>query len=230
MMTLRRTLAQGGWELRQLMRNGEQLLISFVFPIAALFVMARTQIVPVTQPGFALAGALAMAVLSSAFTSQAISLAIDRRYGVLRMFGTTALGPQGLLAGKALAVAAAVLLQTAVILGIGATLGLVVMAPLALLVTLIPGVMVHVALAVLLGGTMRAETVIPVANLLWVLMVAAGALTPTASPLLALLPPGALGDALRAAVLGQYDVRSMLVLLVWSAALSVLARRALKWD
>ena len=233
-MALKRTLAQGLWELRQLMRNGEQLLISFVFPIVALVVMSRTAIVSTSAPSDALAGALAMAVLSSAFSSQAISLSIDRRYGVLRMFGTTALGPQGLLAGKALAVAAVVTLQTGVLAALAAGLGIHSNNwPIAVLYLLL-GVVVNVSLAVLLGGTLRAETVIPVANLLWVLMLAAGALAPV--PALAWLPPALLGDGLRLALLAptpaSLDVAplGLVALAAWGAALAFAARRALKWD
>nr|WP_284287071.1 hypothetical protein [Angustibacter aerolatus] len=46
-------------------------------------------------------GVLALAVVSTAFTGQAIQTGFDRRYGVLRLLGTTPLGRGGLLAGKA---------------------------------------------------------------------------------------------------------------------------------
>ncbi len=59
--------------------------------------------------------------------------------------------------------------------------------------------------ALLLAGTLRAEAVLAVANLVWVLLLAGGGVVipphrlGRASILAALLPSGALGDGLRAA-------------------------------
>ena len=66
--------------------------------VVALVVLATTELVPLPEPrpAAALGSALAMAVASS-FTSQAIAVAFDRRWGVLRMLATTPLGPRGLL-------------------------------------------------------------------------------------------------------------------------------------
>lgn len=233
MMLTRRIWAHGGWELRASLRNGEQLLISFLLPLFALVVLTKTTVFPLDDPRYALAGVLAMCVLSSSFTAQAISLAMDRRYGVLRMFSTTALGPGGLLGGKALAVSGVVLLQTLVIAAVAWSLGVSgipavawALVPLVLLL----GVVGNVALAVIVGGTLRAEAVIAVANLLWILMLAAGALTPPSLALLSFLPPGALGNGLRAAIAGSFDPVSLAVLLLWAGALSVVARRTMRWD
>ena len=62
-------------------------------------------------------GVLALAVISSAFTGQAIQTGFDRRYGVLRMLGTTPLGRGGLLAGKAVGVLAVLAVQVVVLSG-----------------------------------------------------------------------------------------------------------------
>ncbi|MDN5558187.1 MAG: ABC transporter permease [Ruaniaceae bacterium] len=219
------------WELRSLMRNGEQLLISFALPVLALIGLLRFDAFGLADPRFALAGALAMAVLASAFTSQAIGLAMDRRYGVLRMFATTAIGPAGLLGGKAIAIVAIAALQTitlaiaAWLLGIREPVNWFYVAGFVVL-----GVVAGVGLAVLIGGTMRAEAVIAVANLLWILMLVAGALLPPQLGVFGFLPPGALGEGLRAATLGSFDAVSALVLAAWAAVLGWLASRALKWD
>lgn len=226
-------LAQGRWELRTIMRNGEQLLVSFGLPALALVGLNYVRLLDV-EPADGLAGVLAMAVLSSSFTSQAIALGFDRRWGVLRMLSTTPLGPDGLVGGKVLAVAAllvgqAVFLGTlAAVLGWGGTSALGY-ALVALFLAL--GSFAFVALAVVLGGRLRAEAVIALANLLWVLMLAAGALLPLAEgSWLRFLPPGALGEGLRAAVGGYLDGPSAAVLFVWGLVLAVFARRALRWD
>ena len=72
-----------------------------------------------------------------------------------------------------------------------------------LLVSLLLGSAAFVALALLLAGTLRAEAVLAVANLVWVLLLGLGVLVPTdqlpgaLATVAALLPSGALGDAVR---------------------------------
>lgn len=228
----RRALAQAGWELRAVARNGEQLLVSFGLPVLTLIGLAGFGLLDLPLPT-AVAGVLAMAVLSSGFTAQAISLAFDRRYGVLRMLATTPLGRDGLLRGRALAVAALVAAQALVLSGIGLALGWRIASaavPALLAAFLLLGVVTFVALAVVIGGTLRAEAVLALANLLWVLMVAGGALLPLRWPWLALLPPGALGNGLRAAMGGAFDPAAAAVLAVWGAVLAAVASRWMRWD
>ncbi|MFH5822656.1 ABC transporter permease [Georgenia sp. AZ-5] len=242
----RRVLAQTGFETAAVLRNGEQLLLTFILPVIALVLLVRTDVVPLpgaTRAPAALAGVLALAVASTAFTSQAIAVAFDRRWGVLRMLATTPLGPRGLLAGKlgavlcVLAVQAVVLVAVALGLGwrgegagIGAAAG-------SLLLVLL-GAAAFVALALLVGGTLRPEAVLAVANLLWVLMLAGGGLVvplgTLPEPLAAvvfLLPPGALGEGLRTlATGGGLDLGAVAVLAVWAAGGSWLAARFFRWD
>ena len=47
---------------------------------------------------------MALAVISTAFTGQAIAVAFDRRYGALKRLGATPLPVWGIIAGKSLAV------------------------------------------------------------------------------------------------------------------------------
>ncbi len=234
-MRLRRVRAQVGWELRSILRNGEQLLVSFALPVLTMIPLFLVALDGLPSGDDAVAGVLAMAVMSSSFTAQAISLGFDRRYGVLRMFSTTPLGSGGLLLGKAGAVVVLLLLQAAVLFVTalllrwdGAPLGAIG----ATLAVMLLGACAFVSLAVLFGGTMRAQAVIALANLVWVLMVfAAGALFPLADgSWLAWLPPGALGNGLRAALTGGFDVVAALVLIAWSATIGTIAARSMKWD
>ena len=66
---------------------------------------------PGPRADLATAGALALAVVSTAFTGQAISTGFDRRAGVLRLLGTTPLGRGGLLAAKGVAVLSVLAVQ-----------------------------------------------------------------------------------------------------------------------
>ena len=63
-------------------------------------------------------GVLALAVMSTAFTSQAIATSFDRRNGVLRLLATTPLGRGGLLAGKVLGVLLVEVVQVLVLGGV----------------------------------------------------------------------------------------------------------------
>ncbi len=230
-----RILAQARHETVTLLRNGEQLLVALVLPVAVLVGLVHATFLdlgPGRRVDAAVPGVLALCVLSSAFTGQAISTAFDRRYGVLRLLGATPLGRGGLLAAKALAVLSVVALQVAVVAAVGLALGWEPSLrgiPAALL-SLVLGSATFAALALLLGGTVRAEGVLALANLLWVAMLALGGVV-IAAKAVWFLPSAALGDALRAALVdGAADWRAWAVLAAWGAVAALLARRWFRWD
>lgn len=240
-----RLVAQVRRETVAVLSNGEQLLLTLVLPLLALVALARTSVVPLDVPTGAtrldlvVPGVLAVAVLSTAFTSQAIAVAFDRRYGVLRLLGTTPLGRGGLVAGRAGAVLVVLLVQLLVLGAAAAVLG---WRPdpvglLAAVPVLVLGAAALTALGLLLGGTVRAEGVLAVANLVWVLLVAAGGVllpSTSAGPLAVVvvwLPSGALGDGLRTALAeGALPVRDLVVLAVWAVVAAAAARRWFRWD
>lgn len=238
-----RVLSHARFELGLLLRNGEQLLVSVILPLGALLGLAFTS-APSLGPGrrvdLAVPGVLALCVISSAFTAQAIATGFDRRYAVLRYLGVTPLGRDGLLYGKAAATLFMVGLQVVVIGGAGLALGwhpAGLGLPLAL-VPLVLGTWVFVALALALAGVLRAEGVLAVANLLWVLLlVLGGVIVPRdllpdgAAHVAAALPSAALGDGLRAALAdGRLAVIPMLVLAAWGVAATALAARFFRWS
>jgi len=241
-----RVLAQTRFETSTLLRNGEQLLVALVLPAMALVGLALSQSPSLGQLNegrridLAVPGVLALAVISTAFTGQAISTAFDRRYGVLRLLGVSPLGRDGFLGAKALAVLTIELLQFAVIGGLGLAFGwhprwIGVFA--AALLTLL-GTWAFVALALLLAGTVRAEGVLALANLIWITLLGLGGVIvpPSQMPsglarLATLLPSGALADGLRAAFIhGRLAATPLLVLVVWGTGASVLASRTFRWS
>ncbi|MDQ3382453.1 MAG: ABC transporter permease [Actinomycetota bacterium] len=239
----RRIGAQARFETGGLLRHGEQLLVSLVLPLLALAALAASS-TPSLGDGrridLATAGVLALAVISTAFTGQAILLAYERRYGVLRLLGTTPLGRSGLLAAKAASVLVVLAIQAVVLGGVGLALGWrpePTGIPAALLVGVV-GAWAFASLAALLGGTLRAEGVLAVANLLWVLVLAVGGVVLAADrfpapwgELVAWLPSAALGDGLRSALIeGALPVSELLILLAWAAVGSTLAARLLRWS
>ena len=239
----RRVLAQAVFELGTLVRNGEQLLVSLVLPLGALvgLVLATA---PSLGPGrrvdVATPGVLALCVVSAAFTAQAISTGFDRRYAVLRLLGTTPLGRDGLLLAKAVATLGVEVLQWVVIGAVGRRARVATAgggrAP--ALLFLLVGTWAFVALALLLAGSLRAEGVLAVANLVWVLLLGLGGVLvprselPTGlSHLAAALPSSALADGLRTAFgAARSTATALLVLVAWGAVATVLARRTFRWS
>ena len=233
----RMLLAQYGLELKLLLRNGEQLLLTMFIPITLLIGLTLLPFgsfgpdrVSVFVPAI-----MALAVISTAFTGQAIAVAFDRRYGALKRLGATALPVWGIIAGKALAVVTVVFLQAILLGGIGLALGWRPH-PTGLLpgaVSIALGTAGFVAMGLLLGGTLRAEIVLAVANLLWFVFAGLGALTveggaiPRALSWVArLTPSGALTEALTQALSLSVDWFGVAVLVAWGA---VSALAALRW-
>ena len=244
----RRVLAQARFETRALLSHGEQLVVSLVLPLMALVALALVPYPDLATGPWAgreridvlTPGVLALAVMSTAFTGQAILLAFERRWGVLRLLGTTPLGRGGLLAAKALSVLVVIAVQLVVLGGAAALLG---WRPQALgllpaVVVVVLGAAAFALLAACLGGTLRAEAVLALANLVWVLLAAGGGvLLPVSTmpevvvPLLAWLPSAALGDGLRTALVdGRLAVVPVLILLAWAVVAGLVARRALRWS
>ncbi|MFC7492428.1 MULTISPECIES: ABC transporter permease [unclassified Knoellia] len=240
--TSQRWLAQARFETATILGHGEQLLVALVLPALALVALALTQ-VPDLGPGrridLATAGVFALAVVSTAFTGQAIATGFDRRHGVLRFLGASPLGREGLLAGKLAAVGIVIAVQLVVLGGIAAALGwrpdASGVAP--ALVTIALGAAAFLALGLLLAGTVRAEGVLALANLAWVLLLGLGVLLPTdrlpdaLGGLARLLPSGALGDGLRSALVeGHWPLAQSLVLVVWAVVAGAAAARWFHWS
>ncbi len=234
--------AQAGTETKLALRNGEQVLLTLLIPIALLFGLTLIPLLPVPEPRVqsVLPSVLALAVMSSAFTSQAIALGFDRRYGVLRRLAATALPKWLLVTGRLVAVLAIVVLQV-VVLGLLALLlgwhpgntNLAIAVPAILL-----GAAAFGALGILLGGTLRAEITLAVANLVWfVLLLAGGIVIPLSAlpgPMAAVaawLPSGALAESLRGAMgaAPSAGVTPLLVLLGWAVVAALVAARTVRW-
>ncbi|MCK0115926.1 ABC transporter permease [Isoptericola sp. S6320L] len=240
----RRVAAQASFETRAILRNGEQLLVTIVVPVLLLVGLVRTSVVDLDTGGvdrvdFVTPGILALACVTTSFTSQSIATAFDRRNGVLRLLATTPLGRGGLLAGKILGVLAVQVVQVAVIGAVALGLGWqpVLAGVLPALGLGLLGTAAFTALALLLAGTLRAEGVLAVANLVLVLLVVGGGLIvpPAELPgplahVAAFLPSGALGEGLRGALLGTgVPALSVVVLLGWTAAFGAGASKLFRW-
>lgn len=242
--TAKRIASQAAFETKALMRNGEQLMVSILMPLGLLFVLGKTSIIDfetdgVSQLDFVVPGVIAMAIMASAFTSQAIATGFDRRNGVLRFLATTPLGKGGLLGAKIGAVLAVALIQVVLISAVSLALGWNVAASgfVAMILPALLGAAAFTSLALLMAGTLRAEGVIALANIVLVALVVGGGVLAPASqlpawlaPIATFLPSGALGDALRSALIdGQLAAIPCLVLAGWTILLAGACARLFKW-
>ena len=237
----RRVARHASMELRLLLRNGEQLLLTIVIPTVLLVVLVRAPLADIPKPrsAFLVPGVLALAVMSTAFTGLAIATGFERRYGVLRRLGATPLGRVGLLVGKTAAVLAVEVLQVALLVAVGIAVGWHPHGSIAAAVGLVLlGTITFSALGLLMAGTLRAEATLAAANLVYLLLLVVSGI---AFPLtdfsasvrdwLQLLPSAALADGLRAALSQGPAIpgRAWVVLAVWALVASAAAARWFRW-
>jgi ABC-2 type transport system permease protein len=242
----RMVLAQARMETRLLLRNGEQLLLAVVIPLIVLVAgIAGAKHFDLTfshSPVDTLTpGILAVAIMSTSFTSLAISTGFERRYGVLKRLGSSPLPRAGLLGGKVGALLVVEGLQFVVIGGVALLLGWSpALSPAGLagaLMCALLGTAAFAALGLLLAGALRAEATLAAANLVYLLLLAGGAVVFPASSygpvgsLLTWLPSGALGSGMRTALIGgAFPGTSLLVLAGWTVVGTVLTARTFTWE
>lgn len=238
--------AHAAMEVKLLLRNGEQLLLALVIPLLLLVGGAEANGVVDLGPGRRIdvltPGILALAVMSTAFTSLAIATGFERRYGVLKRLGVSPLPRQGLLLGKVLALLVVLLLQIAVICLVALVLGwrpaggIAAAATSAALVVL--GTAAFAGLGLFMAGVLRAEATLAAANLVYVLLLVAGAVVVPLDkypgwwqPVATWLPSGALAEGLREAMTSG-GIRPLLfaVLAGWVVVGAGLAVRTFQWE
>lgn len=234
--------AQTAMEFRLLMRNGEQVGLTLVVPILLLvfFNLPLLYSLEGRRIDFVAPSILALAVMSSAFTGLAIGTAFERKYLVLKRLGATALPRAVLIGGKTLAVLILELVQAVLICAVALALGWHPQGdPLAVVLLIALGTLAFGGLGLLVAGVLRAEVVLAVANLVWlILMFCGGIALPLArfgdgvADVLRLLPSAALSDGLHSVLSdGQWPGWGpVLVLLVWAVASLAAAARWFRWE
>ncbi len=244
----RKVLAHARMEFRLLIRNGEQLLLALVIPLGLLLLLGGTGLgdrLPLGD-GSALDEAvprvLALAVLSSSFTSLAIATGFERRYGVIKRLGASPLSRTGLLAGKIGAVLVVQVIQLAALLGTGFALGWNpaggLDAVFGLMLMVLCGTAAFASLGLLMAGVLRAEATLAAANLLYLLLLVGGAvMTPVdeypagMQDVVRVLPSAALANGMaNATIEGVIPWAAALSLALWAGVLGYLVSRTFRWD
>lgn len=246
---LRRMLGrQTATELTLTLRRGESVLLTLVIPLGLLAVFTLLPIVSGAAVGttvaaraaFFVPGVTALAIMSTAFTGQAIATGYERQYGVLKRLGATALPRWVLLTAKTAAVCAVEVLQVALVLAVGVALG---WRPhgsaVEALLLVVLGTAAFSGLGLLMAGRLRAEVTLAAANLVWfVLLVFGGVLFPvsyfgaTGARALEALPTAALADGLRAVLTAGHaaPLHDVAALAGWAVAMLAAAAATFRWE
>lgn len=234
-----RIRAHARWELRLLLRNGEQLLLMFVIPVVVLIAMGFTGSTT-KHIDAAVPTVFAVSIIATCFTSLAIGTGFERRAGALRYLGTTPLSRFDLVFGKLVATATLTLMSVAVVAVVGwcmdwrpSLVGLLIGLAVALLACA-----AWVSWAMVLAGVLRAEAVLAIANGLFLVFIMFGGVVIATSDMpgaigsvVSLLPSAALASGLRVSLeSGQVPLGPVIVLALWTVAGFALARRTFRWE
>lgn len=233
--TGRMLLAQARIETLLFLRHGEQQLLSLVIPLGLLVALSLIPVVPLddaVQNVYPMT--VGIALMSAGFTGQAIAVAFDRRYGALKRIGACGVPRRVLIAGKIMAVGAAVLVQLVVLTAVALLLGWSPSAAGALPAALfiLVGVATFTALGLLLGGTLSSELVLALGNTIWFVLMGAAVVAAMDTDLpgpvhagLRVLPSVALTDGLVDASAGTMNLPALLLLAAWGVVGGALAVR-----
>ncbi|MEV5786357.1 ABC transporter permease [Streptomyces sp. NPDC048448] len=235
--------AQAALETRMLLRNGEQLLLTVVIPALLLVLFGSVDIVDTGKGAavdFLTPGVLALAVMSTAFTGQAIATGFERRYGVLKRLAASPLPRWGLMTAKTVSVLVTEVLQVILLTVIAFALGWSPHGnPAAVLLLLILGTAAFSGLGLLMAGTLKAEATLAAANLVFLLLLVGGGVIvpldkfpPGVQDVLALLPISALSDGLRDVLQHGAGMPwgDLGILAVWAVVALAAAARFFRWE
>jgi ABC-2 type transport system permease protein len=239
----RMVLAQARVETRLLLRNAEQVLLAIVIPALMLVAFSAEPIGTITGTSridYFAPGIIGAAVLSTAFTSQAIATGFERRYGVLKRLGASPLPRWGLMLGKSLSILAVECAQLALLIAIALAMGWSPHgSPVAVLVLLALGTAAFSGLALLLAGSLRAEATLAVSNFVFLVFLGVGGVVVPldkfgrgAQMALEYLPIGALTTGLRDVL--QHGAampwKPVGILAAWAAAAIAAAAKMFEWE
>lgn len=235
--------AQALLEVRTQLRNGEQLLLTVIIPTLLLVLFSTVDVVDTgagSRVDFLAPGILALAMLSTAFTGQAIATGFERRYGVLKRLGASPLPRWGLMTAKTCSVLLIEALQVLLLSVVALALGWSPHGnPATVLLLLLLGTAAFSGLGLLMAGTLKAEATLAGANLVFILLlVGGGVIVPlgkfpdAAQHVLQLLPISALSAGLRAVLQHGAGVPwgDLGVLAVWAVLGLGAAARFFRWE
>jgi ABC-2 type transport system permease protein len=234
--------AQSRMEFRLSLRNGEQVGLTLVIPLLLLVFFNLPLLYSLGSDrriDYVVPSIMALAIMSAAFTGLAIATGFERKYGVLKRLGATALPRSVLVGGKTIAVGLLEVVQIALICALGFALAWHPHGnPIWVVLLLALGTAAFGGLGLLVAGTLRAEVTLAAANLIWMVLLFAGGIAIPLSKfggardVLQYLPSAALSDGLHQVLQFGHGlpVHDVLTLLVWSAIALPAAARWFRWE
>ena len=236
-------------ELRLVLRRPENLFATIVIPTVVLVVFSSIAILPTgsARPvDFLLPGSIALGIIATSLVSLGITTAYDRSYGVLKRLGGSPLSRSELIVARLLAVLVVEVVQIGLLVGVATGLlgwtagpgG----SPVLVVGAAATGTAAFVGLGLLIAGTLRAETVMALANVLFLaFLVVGGVIVPIdrlpepAATLAAALPAAPLSRLLRIGLgtdgsAGADPTGSLLLLVAWAVATLFVASRTFRWE
>jgi ABC-2 type transport system permease protein len=236
-------VAQTKLETTLTLRRGESVLLTLVIPLLLLVFFSSVDVLPhgdIESVDFLVPGILALAVMSTAFTGQAIATGFERSYGVLKRLGASPLPRSILLSGKTLAVLLVEIVQVALICLVGLALGWDPHgSAIAVIVLCALATVTFSGLGLLMAGTLRAEATLAGANGLWLVLLLLGGVVFPISELPGWLqaiahglPTTALSAGLRHTLVngGVLRASDVIVLACWAIGSLALAARTFRWE
>lgn len=226
-----------------MMRNPESLIVTLGVPLGILVFFSVVDVLPTGSDPvvFLVPGVLAISAMATGLVVVAIQTAFERKYGVLKRLGVSPMTRMGFLVSKGLAVLGTLTIQVVLVFAV-AWLGLgwrphgsLVVAVGATLV----GGFCFAALGLLMAGALKAELALALSNAVFgaLLLVSGLVFDPDTLPssvaaLATMLPSGALGEVLRAALSnpGRLDLAALCVLVAWGVAATLAAARTFRWE
>jgi ABC-2 type transport system permease protein len=189
---------------------------------------------------FLLPGSIGLAIIATGMVNLGIATAYERSYGVLKRLGGSPLPRAGLITAKALAVLAIEVAQIALLIALAtAVLGWQPAgSAVALIVAVLLGTAVFVGIGLAMAGALRAEVTLALANLLFVgFLLLGGVVLPLdhlpawLATIAALLPAAPLTELVRIA-LGEAasPLQPALLLAAWAIAANAMALRTFRWE
>jgi len=237
-------VAQTRAEVTQVLRNGEQLLLTLGIPVLLLVFFSLVDVLPTgtAEPiDFLAPGIMSLAVMSTAMVSLGIATGFERSYQVLKRLGATPLGRRRLVIAKIAAVVVVEVVQLAVLVPVALLLG---WSPggarwLAAIAGVVLGTVAFAGLGLTLAGRLRGEVNLAAQNGLYlVLLLLGGMVIPFAElpwlleAVARVLPSGALANVVRESLAGgtEWVVLSWVVLATWAAITPAVAARWFRWE
>lgn len=241
---MRRLALQVRAELRVLLANAEQLLLTVGIPVILLTFFGLVDVLPtggLDRLDFVVPGVLALAVASTSMVGLGIATGFERSYLVLKRLGATPLGRGRLVAAKMIAVALVQVVQMCILVPVAVALGWRGddLALAATLGAVLLGTAAFAGIGLALAGLLRAEVNLAAQNGLYlVLLLLGGMVFPVESLPAALealagaVPSAALADLVRDGLVGASvnTGRSWLVLVAWALVGPSVAASTFRWS